>query len=138
MALISCPECKKEISDTAPNCPNCGYIFLNKQKDIIQQLNPTEIHNTKPNIGLGIFLIFIGVIVFIVGLLLVSIIIGIFPLIVGFALIVLGVDKIRSNREATCPHCGKIIRFSNTSLNVKCHICNKTSVKDGDYLKPIL
>ena len=25
MALIKCPECGKEISDKATNCPNCGY-----------------------------------------------------------------------------------------------------------------
>lgn len=25
MSLIKCPECNKEISDTAVNCPNCGY-----------------------------------------------------------------------------------------------------------------
>lgn len=25
MALIECPECGKQISDKAPNCPNCGY-----------------------------------------------------------------------------------------------------------------
>lgn len=25
MALISCPECGKEISDKAISCPNCGY-----------------------------------------------------------------------------------------------------------------
>ena len=24
MALISCPECGKEVSDKAPTCPNCG------------------------------------------------------------------------------------------------------------------
>jgi uncharacterized membrane protein YvbJ len=24
MALINCPECKKEVSDLAPYCPNCG------------------------------------------------------------------------------------------------------------------
>jgi hypothetical protein len=27
MALITCPECKKEISDTANKCPHCGYII---------------------------------------------------------------------------------------------------------------
>lgn len=27
MALIKCPECQKEISDTAPSCPNCGKIL---------------------------------------------------------------------------------------------------------------
>lgn len=25
MALINCPECSKSISDSANNCPNCGY-----------------------------------------------------------------------------------------------------------------
>jgi hypothetical protein len=25
MALIDCPECKKQISDQAPVCPHCGY-----------------------------------------------------------------------------------------------------------------
>ena len=24
MALISCPECGKQVSDRAPACPNCG------------------------------------------------------------------------------------------------------------------
>jgi len=24
MGLITCPDCKKEISDTATSCPNCG------------------------------------------------------------------------------------------------------------------
>jgi hypothetical protein len=24
MALISCPDCAREISDKAPSCPNCG------------------------------------------------------------------------------------------------------------------
>jgi hypothetical protein len=25
MALISCPECHSQISDTAPSCPQCGF-----------------------------------------------------------------------------------------------------------------
>lgn len=27
MALMLCPECGKEISEKAQNCPNCGYLF---------------------------------------------------------------------------------------------------------------
>jgi len=27
MALVKCPECGKEISDTAPSCPHCGYVI---------------------------------------------------------------------------------------------------------------
>ena len=32
MALISCPECHKEISDSAEFCPHCGYKFITKEK----------------------------------------------------------------------------------------------------------
>lgn len=32
MALIKCPECGKEISDSVSNCPNCGYSLKKKQK----------------------------------------------------------------------------------------------------------
>lgn len=27
MSLISCPECKQEISSTAASCPSCGYVL---------------------------------------------------------------------------------------------------------------
>lgn len=29
MALSSCPECNREISDTVRKCPNCGYKIKN-------------------------------------------------------------------------------------------------------------
>lgn len=29
MALISCPECNREISDTVRKCPNCRYKIKN-------------------------------------------------------------------------------------------------------------
>ena len=29
MSLINCPECNKEISDSAKSCPHCGYKFKN-------------------------------------------------------------------------------------------------------------
>lgn len=34
MALISCPECQKEISDSAKSCPNCGVKIKKKRKPI--------------------------------------------------------------------------------------------------------
>jgi len=33
MALIKCPECKKEISTTAEACPHCGALI---NEEIIQ------------------------------------------------------------------------------------------------------
>ena len=35
MALIKCPECNKEISDTSKRCPNCGYKFHIKNRKTI-------------------------------------------------------------------------------------------------------
>jgi hypothetical protein len=32
MALIECPECKKEISDKAKECPHCGYPIVKKEE----------------------------------------------------------------------------------------------------------
>lgn len=42
MALLKCPECGREISDTAKNCPNCGY----KVKRHFRETN-TKKRNTK-------------------------------------------------------------------------------------------
>lgn len=35
MALVNCPECNKEVSDTAKRCPHCGYKAKNNKKMII-------------------------------------------------------------------------------------------------------
>lgn len=36
MALIKCPECNHEVSDTAKNCPNCGYkLWLDIRQGIM-------------------------------------------------------------------------------------------------------
>lgn len=35
MALIKCPECGKEISDSISSCPNCGYLLKTKKKWIL-------------------------------------------------------------------------------------------------------
>ena len=35
MALIKCPECGKEISNNAKNCPNCGYKLKNKNSKLL-------------------------------------------------------------------------------------------------------
>lgn len=38
MALINCPDCKKEISAKAPNCPNCGCpIRDNRPQNVIDK-----------------------------------------------------------------------------------------------------
>lgn len=45
MALIECPECKKEISDQSEICIHCGYpiaAMLKKQKELEQKKKLAE------------------------------------------------------------------------------------------------
>lgn len=39
MALIKCPECNKNVSDKAENCPHCGYSFETKKANSSNKLN---------------------------------------------------------------------------------------------------
>lgn len=36
--LIKCPECNKDVSDSAPSCPNCGYVL----KATVLEATPKE------------------------------------------------------------------------------------------------
>lgn len=65
MALITCKECGKEISDKARTCPNCGYpleTINEKINEVIKEENnePKTTKKTKSNILAGILLL-IGV-----------------------------------------------------------------------------
>ena len=35
MSLINCPECKKNISEKAPNCPTCGCPIAGNKTEAI-------------------------------------------------------------------------------------------------------
>lgn len=58
MALMNCPECNKEISDTVRTCPNCGYK-IKRQNRILSLLNNSIIF---------IFCIIVNIIIGIIGL----------------------------------------------------------------------
>lgn len=53
MALIECPECGKEYSDTAKSCPNCGYV---------ERKTFSKVENWKRNDGIQKLIIFLGVV----------------------------------------------------------------------------
>jgi len=46
MALVQCPECKKEVSDRAEKCPNCAYPLQDtnsgKQDDDVMTIELTS------------------------------------------------------------------------------------------------
>lgn len=55
MALIQCPECGKEYSEHAKNCPNCGYSSSRKTtKETVEKTG---------NITRTVIVIFVSVII---------------------------------------------------------------------------
>lgn len=56
MALINCPECDKQISDKAQNCPGCGMpIIKNEPEEYLAcpQCKSKELHSEKSGFSGG-------------------------------------------------------------------------------------
>ena len=53
MALINCPECNKQISNKASNCPYCGFpLSLLNSEDDCTHVEPTTIENKTNDNGI--------------------------------------------------------------------------------------
>jgi len=50
MALVTCPECKNQVSETAANCPRCGYTPSASQQGYAQPIHQQQPqYNQPPN-----------------------------------------------------------------------------------------
>jgi hypothetical protein len=65
MALINCPECGKDVSDSAKSCPHCGYELKPQKDPEVQKLAQERIRKWKKK-RKPIFLI-IAVVLFIIA-----------------------------------------------------------------------
>jgi hypothetical protein len=74
VALISCPDCSKQISDSAPTCPSCGRTMSVSPPAQVEDVNATGILG-KPGTGfhaanVGCATLIIGVaVLLVIGLL---------------------------------------------------------------------
>ena len=64
MALIKCPECGREISDTAKNCIHCGYV-LKEENNVLQPqtvvIAPEKGKTKKSSLNIGVTIILVVV-----------------------------------------------------------------------------
>lgn len=133
MALILCPECGKQISETTPSCPHCGYQLAAQAAP--SGPAPTPIGNIKTNPISGALIMIMG------GLgILVSFLFGPFffiPLIGAVLMLGAGWGQLTGMQPVECPYCGKLAQMSCKAENYKCGICKKRSVRKGGYLYPV-
>jgi uncharacterized membrane protein YvbJ len=65
MALISCPECNRDVSDSAPTCPNCGVPIASARETKAAGTSLTTIQETSKKLKLhmisAVAVILIGV-----------------------------------------------------------------------------
>lgn len=65
MSLIKCPECGKEVSNTALTCPNCGYSInqINQQPVIVPSPPNTPTPSRKKKHSYGCLTIMVGLLI---------------------------------------------------------------------------
>ncbi len=134
MALITCPECGKEISNTAESCPHCGYIL---KKDTQPRTQSTSLNDKEANPVLGAILIAGGIFILIFGLIAFGFIFGIFVAIAAFVMIGLGISKISGSQQGQCPYCHNTVTVPAQAASFKCPYCKKISTKHSDSLERI-
>ena len=52
MALISCPECNKDVSSSAPSCPNCGVGIASLRETKAAGASLTTVQETSKKLKL--------------------------------------------------------------------------------------
>ena len=76
MALIKCPECNKEISDTAKNCIHCGYV-LKEESNVPQSrtvvIAPEKGKSAKNSLNKGVTILLVVMSISLVAYILINI-----------------------------------------------------------------
>lgn len=66
MALVSCPECEKQVSTETPSCPDCGTPIASKQETKAAETALTTTQGTSKRLKLHSLL---SSVIFIIGFL---------------------------------------------------------------------
>lgn len=137
MALITCPECRKQISETTPACPHCGYQLASSLSGTSPA--PTKIEEPEKNKTMGFFYLVGGIIM--IPLSFFGLFLMVLPglICLGFSImwITIGSNNLLGMRSICCPYCGKFAQQPKNFEQYKCPICKKRSVRNGEYLHPI-
>lgn len=135
MALTNCPECGRQISDTAATCPQCGYDLSKRQADFVPVIKPLSAPK-RQKYGVMIAEIIGACILTAVGIPLISAGIGIILIILGVIGFFVALATGKKTQQGECPYCGTMlnIEFPSTE-NVRCPKCNNVSKRTDTTLE---
>lgn len=68
MALISCPECNKDVSDAAHSCPNCGVGIASVREAKAAGASLTTVQETSKKLKLHTLISVLAIIIGVVWL----------------------------------------------------------------------
>lgn len=138
MALITCPECEKQISDTAASCPQCGYTLVSVDT-VEANIKKSELGELQKDSTLGVILIVLGIVGFMltVPLFLLFVIPGIISGTISVILIMKGSNNFSGAYSTKCPYCDTPIKVQRDAKNRKCNSCEKTSIVKDGYLETV-
>jgi uncharacterized membrane protein YvbJ len=80
MPLIHCPDCGKQVSDSAHSCPNCAYPLSNLKN---KTANNIPIIQKNELVVTGYIMVFLSLLIFPVFFMIIGIIIGVINLTKG-------------------------------------------------------
>lgn len=130
MALISCPECGKEVSDKAKTCPHCGYSLTEVEPmEVVPKVRVTELSEPKSNFILGFILVSAGI-AMMFGWAFFGLIFGVLPFFCG---VIAFVPK----QTGPCPYCGHDITIRASAVTEKCPHCHETFSKHENTLQTL-
>jgi hypothetical protein len=151
MALVKCPECENDVSDTFSSCPHCGYA---KKPDI----RSSPLGKSKHGIVSGVIYLLLAAFFaycffivqrdsfFLFGYDLILIVgygfVRTYQLMFLFSVFfisatVYGVICIIGWHVLLCPYCGKKESIRKFSKSLKCRYCRKASVRNGNFLETV-
>ena len=131
-----------DVSDSAGNCPHCGYKIDKKALDTFVP-KTTPLISSKPTsreIAISIIMIFFGIPVCIWGLLSLAVGYGYLILLIGIIVLGVGISYLRLYQDGICPYCGGKLRLSRgNGVNhgryaVKCGHCQNVILKTKTQL----
>lgn len=135
MALIKCPECGRDISDTAAVCPHCGYDMAQKKEDFVPVVKTLSKVKRKDT-GKMIAELIGSVILLAVGVPLVSIGVGIVLIIIGVIGFFVALCTGKRIQQGECPYCSTVLDIDVPSAaRIKCPKCGNVFKRNESSLE---